>query len=82
MSTPAQFDLARFAAMPLIAILRSQPAHVIDPVVQTLIEGGFTALEVTMNTPGAAQQISAAVASAKNKLAIGAGTVPVSSSHL
>ena len=75
MSAPAQFDLARFAAMPLIAILRSQPAHVIDPVVQTLIEGGFTALEVTMNTPGAAQQISAAVASAKNKLAIGAGTV-------
>ena len=75
MSAPAQFDLARFATMPLIAILRSQPAHVIDPVVQTLIEGGFTALEVTMNTPGAAQQISAAVASAKNKLAIGAGTV-------
>ena len=75
MSAPAQFDLARFATMPLIAILRSQPAHVIDPVVQTLIEGGFTALEVTMNTPGAAQKISAAVASAKNKLAIGAGTV-------
>jgi 2-dehydro-3-deoxyphosphogluconate aldolase/(4S)-4-hydroxy-2-oxoglutarate aldolase len=61
--------------MPLIAILRGQPAAIIDPVVQALIDGGFTALEITMNTPGAAEQIREAVASAQNRLAIGAGTV-------
>lgn len=75
MTAAAAFNAARFAAMPLIAILRGQRAGIIEPVVQALAEGGFTALEITMNSPGAAQQISAAVASARNRLAIGAGTV-------
>ena len=61
--------------MPLIAILREQPIGRVDPVVRALIDGGFTALEITMNTPGAATQIRAAVATAKSRLAVGAGTV-------
>lgn len=75
MTAVPAFNAARFAAMPLIAILRGQRANIIDPMVQALAEGGFTALEITMNTPGAAEQISAAVDSAQNQLAIGAGTV-------
>ncbi len=75
MTTAAAFNAVRFAAMPLIAILRGQRADIIDPVVRALAEGGFAALEITMNTPGATAQISAAVASAQDRLAIGAGTV-------
>ncbi len=75
MTAAAVFNATRFAAMPLIAILRGQPIGIIAPVVQALAEGGFTALEITMNTPGAAGQISTAVASAQSRLAIGAGTV-------
>lgn len=69
------FDATRFAGMPLIGILRGQPAKAIDPLVQALADGGFTALEITMNSPGAAAQIRAAVNQARNLIAIGAGTV-------
>ncbi|MEN9402720.1 MAG: hypothetical protein RL091_1423 [Verrucomicrobiota bacterium] len=69
------FDAKRFAEMPLIGILRGQPAGAIDPLVQALADGGFTALEITMNSPGAAAQIRAAVNQAKGRIAIGAGTV-------
>ncbi len=75
MTAPVIFSASRFAAMPLIAILRGQRAGIIDPVVQALADGGFSALEITMNTPGAAALIRAAVTSAKNRLAVGAGTV-------
>lgn len=75
MNTVARFDATRFAAMPLIAILRGQPIGLIDPVVQALADGGFVALEITMNTPGAAAQIRTAGACAGNRLAVGAGTV-------
>lgn len=74
MSDPA-FNATRFATMPLIAILRGQPEHIVEPVVQALSEGGFTALEITMNSPGAAAQIRAAVAHLQGRMDIGAGTV-------
>jgi len=74
MTDPA-FSAARFAAMPLIAILRGQPGRFVEPVVQALFEGGFTALEITMNSPGAAAQIRAAVAHSQGRMNIGAGTV-------
>ncbi|MBP6508755.1 MAG: bifunctional 4-hydroxy-2-oxoglutarate aldolase/2-dehydro-3-deoxy-phosphogluconate aldolase [Opitutaceae bacterium] len=69
------FNAVRFAAMPLIAILRGQPEHIVEPVVQALSEGGFTALEITMNSPGAVAQIRAAVAHLQGCMDIGAGTV-------
>ena len=75
MTAVADFNVTRFATMPLIAILREQPIGRVDPVVRALIDGGFTALEITMNTPGAAAQIRAAGATAKSRLAVGAGTV-------
>jgi len=75
MSQAHTFDARRFAGMPLIGILRGQPAGVIDPLVQALADGGFTALEITMNSPGAAVQIRAAVNQAQGRIAVGAGTV-------
>ena len=75
MNTAPPFDAARFMAMPLIAILRGQPAAMIDSVVAALIDGGFVALEITMNTPDAPAQIRAAVAGAQTRLSVGAGTV-------
>ncbi len=75
MSQAHTFDAKRFAAMPLIGILRGQPAGAIDPLVQALADGGFTALEITMNSPGAATQIRAAVNKAGDRIAIGSGTV-------
>lgn len=75
MSQAHTFDARRFAGMPLIGILRGQPAGVIDPLVQALADGGFTALEITMNSPGAAGQIRAAVNQAQGRIAVGAGTV-------
>lgn len=75
MSQSHPFDAKRFAGMPLIGILRGQSAGAIDPLVQALADGGFTALEITMNTPGAAAQIRAAVNKAQTRIAIGAGTV-------
>jgi 2-dehydro-3-deoxyphosphogluconate aldolase / (4S)-4-hydroxy-2-oxoglutarate aldolase len=69
------FNATRFAAMPLIAIMRGQPAQYVEPVVQALAEGGLTALEITMNSPGAAAQIRAAVAHAQGRMDVGAGTV-------
>lgn len=71
----SDFTATRFAAMPLIAILRGQRPDVIEPVVQALADGGFAALEITMNTPGAAQQIRTAAAASDGRIAIGAGTV-------
>ncbi|MBL9192659.1 MAG: bifunctional 4-hydroxy-2-oxoglutarate aldolase/2-dehydro-3-deoxy-phosphogluconate aldolase [Opitutaceae bacterium] len=65
----------RFQAMPLIAILRGQRHEVVAPVVEALAGGGLCALEITMNTPGAAAQIAAALAVAQERLVIGAGTV-------
>jgi 2-dehydro-3-deoxyphosphogluconate aldolase/(4S)-4-hydroxy-2-oxoglutarate aldolase len=75
MTAANSFNADAFGAMPLIAILRNQRAEIIVPVVQALVEGGFTALEITMNSPGAADQIRTAARSAQGRLAIGAGTV-------
>ena len=61
--------------MPLIAILRNQQVEHIDMLVQAVANGGFYAMEITMNTPKAGEQIRAAISSAENRLTIGAGTV-------
>lgn len=61
--------------MPLIAILRNQSVEYIPSIVQALAEGGFHALEITMNSPQAADQIRAAVSGELKNSMIGAGTV-------
>lgn len=69
------FDADCFAAMPLIAILRGQSARAIKPVVHSLFAGGIRFLEITMNSPGATDQIRTATQEADARMSIGAGTV-------
>jgi 2-dehydro-3-deoxyphosphogluconate aldolase / (4S)-4-hydroxy-2-oxoglutarate aldolase len=75
MKSSTVFDPEVFRSMPLIAILRNQPLSVIPHLVQAVTEGGFCALEITMNSPGATDQIRAAIGVASEKTMIGAGTV-------
>lgn len=68
-------NIARFRSLPLLGILRGiGPADVI-PLAETLANAGLDAVEITMNTAGAADLIRGMVAAAKGRMTIGAGTV-------
>jgi 2-dehydro-3-deoxyphosphogluconate aldolase/(4S)-4-hydroxy-2-oxoglutarate aldolase len=69
------FSTKLFQQLPIVGILRGLPAERLRPIVEAVIEGGLTNLEITMNTPGAARQIRAALDIARGGLNIGAGTV-------
>ncbi|MBK7583559.1 MAG: bifunctional 4-hydroxy-2-oxoglutarate aldolase/2-dehydro-3-deoxy-phosphogluconate aldolase [Myxococcales bacterium] len=56
-----------------IAILRTARAERVRPALDAAVRGGFRALEVTLNTPGALDAIAALAADPE--LLIGAGTV-------
>jgi 2-dehydro-3-deoxyphosphogluconate aldolase/(4S)-4-hydroxy-2-oxoglutarate aldolase len=71
----APFSTKLFSQLPIVGILRGLPPEKLRPVVEAVREGGLTNLEITMNTPGAAEQIRAAREIAGNALNIGAGTV-------
>lgn len=57
------------------AIIRGIPKDKIKPVVDALIKGGVTAVEVTFNTDGAEQMIRELKSLYGDELLIGAGTV-------
>lgn len=59
----------------LIAIIRLQSERGLAESVRALAEGGFRAIEITMNTPGAIHAIAEARAALGEGYAIGAGTV-------
>lgn len=59
----------------IIAIIRGLEGQVLDQTVQALIAGGIRFVEVTMNTPGAAQSIARLVERHGERIHIGAGTV-------
>jgi len=69
------FSQQLFQRLPVVGILRGLPPDKLRPVVEAVRAGGLTNLEITMNTPGAADQIRAACAIAGSALNIGAGTV-------
>jgi len=73
MSTPFSQEL--FQQLPIIGILRGLAATSLRSVVEAVCDGGLTNLEITMNTPGAADQIQVAREIAGSALNIGAGTV-------
>jgi len=65
----------RLAALPLIAILRGiRPAEAV-PIGQTLIDGGFVAIEVPLNSPEPFDSIGHLAAAFGDRALIGAGTV-------
>ena len=73
MSTP--FSQQLFQQLPIVGILRGLSASSLRSVVEAVCDGGLTNLEITMNTPGAAEQIQVAREIAGSALNIGAGTV-------
>lgn len=68
-------DVDRFKKLPVLGIIRGIKADVVEPLVEAVYESGLRTIEITMNTPGAAGLIKAAVKSSRNRLTIGAGTV-------
>jgi 2-dehydro-3-deoxyphosphogluconate aldolase/(4S)-4-hydroxy-2-oxoglutarate aldolase len=63
------------SALPLIAIARGLAREQLRNAAMALARGGFRALEITMNTPGAAEQLREATEVCEGQMVIGAGTV-------
>ena len=68
-------DIEKFKRLPVLGILRGIDIDSIEPLVETSVSAGLKAIEITMNTRGAATLIEKAVAIAGKRLTIGAGTV-------
>jgi 2-dehydro-3-deoxyphosphogluconate aldolase / (4S)-4-hydroxy-2-oxoglutarate aldolase len=69
------FSWELFKQKTIIGILRSVPGEIIQRIIPLYLKAGFTTLEITMNTEGAAQLIENAVSMYGSDLNIGAGTV-------
>lgn len=59
----------------VIAVIRRVPEDKVDQVAESLVEGGVTALEVTVDSPGGFEAISRISAKLKGRAIVGAGTV-------
>lgn len=73
--TKPPFRWDRFSAVPIVGILRGFERGSLRGIVRAAIAGGLTTLEVTMNTPGATDQIREIVDLSEGALSVGAGTV-------
>ena len=73
MSKP--FSWEAFNKVPIIGIMRNIPPAQIEMLVSRYHECGFTTLEVTMNSEGAAKTISYLSGFYTDRLNVGAGTV-------
>ncbi len=71
----AQHTRARIAQSRVIAILRGDYRGWFDRIARALAEGGVTAMEVTMNSPGALEGIAAMRQALGDAFLVGAGTV-------
>ena len=68
-------DLEKFRRRPLLGILRGIEPTDLEPLFETVIASGLQAIEITMNTKGAAGLIRRTVQRYGKRLTIGAGTV-------
>ncbi len=68
-------NVINFKEKPILGILRGAEKRIIEPLVETVIEAGLGALEITMNTAGAPELIRKAKQIAAGRLSLGAGTV-------
>lgn len=67
--------LASILELPLIGIVRGLNVDRLQPLIEAVIRGGLRNLEITMNSPGATDQIKKTVQRAGAQLNVGAGTV-------
>jgi 2-dehydro-3-deoxyphosphogalactonate aldolase len=65
----------RFAALPLVAILRGVTPDEVEPIGDALVEAGFTLIEVPLNSPEAFASIERLTRKQGADAMIGAGTV-------
>jgi 2-dehydro-3-deoxyphosphogluconate aldolase/(4S)-4-hydroxy-2-oxoglutarate aldolase len=68
-------DIQKFKKLPILGILRGVEYDAIEPLTQAIIVSGLETVEITMNTPNAAELIKTMVKVSNKRLAIGAGTV-------
>jgi 2-dehydro-3-deoxyphosphogluconate aldolase/(4S)-4-hydroxy-2-oxoglutarate aldolase len=68
-------NLSLFQKLPILSILRGVEERYLNQAVQTTIDAGLNALEITLNTRNALTLIEAANNRFKGKISIGAGTV-------
>jgi 2-dehydro-3-deoxyphosphogluconate aldolase / (4S)-4-hydroxy-2-oxoglutarate aldolase len=68
-------DLKEFKTQPLLGILRGIELKIVEPLISAVIDSGLKAIEITMNTDGAAEIIRRSVKVSRKRLTIGAGTV-------
>lgn len=73
-SVAHEFDQA-FASCPLIAILRGLTPAEAPEIGQTLVDAGFTLIEVPLNSPKAFESIGKLANLLKGRALVGAGTV-------
>jgi 2-dehydro-3-deoxyphosphogluconate aldolase / (4S)-4-hydroxy-2-oxoglutarate aldolase len=69
------FSWDLFYKLPIIGILRGVAPATLINMIPLYIDAGFTNIEITMNSPQAAETIEKLRTAHKNKLNIGAGTV-------
>jgi 2-dehydro-3-deoxyphosphogluconate aldolase / (4S)-4-hydroxy-2-oxoglutarate aldolase len=67
--------LERLVQSGVIAVIRRIPHEKVEYVAQSLVEGGVTALEVTVDTPYAFEAINKLVHRLNGRALVGAGTV-------
>ena len=67
--------LAALATLPMVAVLRGLTPERAAPVGHALVRGGFTALEVTLNSERATDSVAVMRAALSSRIAVGAGTV-------
>jgi 2-dehydro-3-deoxyphosphogalactonate aldolase len=74
MSALAEFNTA-FERLPLIAILRGIRPDEVEAIGEALVEGGFTLIEVPLNSPEPIDSIARLAKRFSGRAVIGAGTV-------
>ncbi len=67
--------LNRIRELPVIGILRGIKEEHLSDLTETIITSGLKSVEITMNTPHAANLINKLVSLSENNLLVGAGTV-------
>jgi 2-dehydro-3-deoxyphosphogluconate aldolase/(4S)-4-hydroxy-2-oxoglutarate aldolase len=70
-----EFSWQEFSKVPLIGIIRNLSMDEISKILPVYQAAGLTTIEITMNTPFAADIIRSATEQYKGKLNVGAGTV-------
>lgn len=69
------FFAEAFSACPLVAILRGVTPDSVEAIGQTLVEAGFTLIEVPLNSPDPLESIARLARTLGERAVIGAGTV-------